>query len=270
MALGVRKLDDEWLREQREISERMNKEHIAKFDRSFYGHMAKFADDERERDDDGTEKRVDHAASTIADLLVESGRFPHRTAALDHLLNSPHGNALLARLHKAAEQTEKESPMSSLQDIAKSHGVAGVVQIAKNIVDEQKSFRLTEEEFCNLIDTASRVTHPELGARAFEKVYERNPVLAKAIAVIKEMMPFQVDLQPLAVGGFDAQNEAIDNTEQSEAYQQLLRIGRDRWPSESEARQFSNAVSDPVNAKLAAKAIRRPRATTSYQFPFPR
>ena len=46
--------------------------------------------------DDDAGKRVDDYASTVADLLVESGRFPHRTAALDHLLNSAHGNALLA------------------------------------------------------------------------------------------------------------------------------------------------------------------------------
>jgi hypothetical protein len=88
---------------------------------------------------------------------VEAGSFPHRAAALRHLLHKPSGQALLSRMHKAAEQTEKESPMTSLQDMVKSHGVAGVVQIAKNIVEEQKSFRLTEEEFCKLIDTAARV-----------------------------------------------------------------------------------------------------------------
>jgi hypothetical protein len=116
--------------------------------------------------------------------LVESGRFTDRGHALRHLTSHPDGVALV-RTHKAAE-TEKESPMDkSLQAIAKDHGVPGVVEIAKNIVDEQKSFRLTEEEFCKLIDTAARVAHPELGARAFEKVYERNPLLAAAIAVIK-------------------------------------------------------------------------------------
>src|SRR5207247_2586520 len=33
---------------------------------------------DRDDDDDELEKRADHAASTVADLLVEAGSFPHR------------------------------------------------------------------------------------------------------------------------------------------------------------------------------------------------
>jgi hypothetical protein len=68
--------------------------------------------DEIDRDDGGDDdagKRVDHHASTVANLLVEAGSFPHRAAALQHLLYKPSGQALLARMHKAADQTEKES-----------------------------------------------------------------------------------------------------------------------------------------------------------------
>jgi hypothetical protein len=161
------------------------------------------------------------------------------------------------------------SSTESLENIAKTHGIAGVVQIAKNIVEEQKSFRITEEEFVKLIDTAARVAHPALGARAFEKVYERNPVLAKAIAVIKEM-PFQVDLQPLMVGGPDAMHQAVNDTESSAAYEQLKKLGRDKWPSRSEAQQFALAFTDPANATLAAKAHRRPTAPPGGAYPYPR
>src|ERR1700730_17043584 len=70
--------------------------------------------DDDNDDDNGDIEKADHHAATVADLLVESGRFPHRTAALHHLLNSPHGNALLARLHKAEAQTAKETPMDKI------------------------------------------------------------------------------------------------------------------------------------------------------------
>ena len=66
-------------------------------------------DAERERNGDGadTEKRVDHHASTVADLLVEAKSFPHRAAALDHLLHIHRGQALLQRMHKAADTSRK-------------------------------------------------------------------------------------------------------------------------------------------------------------------
>jgi hypothetical protein len=173
-------------------------------------------------------------------------------------------------MHKVADQTEKESPMDkSLQAIANDHGVPGVVEIAKNIVDEQKSFRLTEEEFCKLIDTAARVAHPELGARAFEKVYERNPLLARAIAVIKAGLAEQLlsgGMPVLQVGGEDA--GAVNDP--SEAIAQLKQLGARKWPTASEAQQFANAFTDPVNRELAAKAHRRPTAPPGGAYPYPR
>jgi hypothetical protein len=173
----------------------------------------------------------------------------------------------LVRTHKAAE-TEKESPMDkSLQAIAKDHGVPGVVEIAKNIVDEQKSFRVTEEEFCRLIDTAARVTHPELGARAFEKVYERNPLLAKAIAVIKAGLAEQLlsgGMPVLQVGGEDAR-DVNDPSAAMEAYNELVRIGAERWSHLAPAQQFAKAFE--AYPQLAKQAHVRPSPTTSYEFP---
>jgi len=62
-------------------------------------------DDERDDDtDDDDVEKVEHYASMVADLLVESGRFSDRPAALHHLLHKPSGQALLSRLHKAAKQ----------------------------------------------------------------------------------------------------------------------------------------------------------------------
>jgi hypothetical protein len=253
MAMGIEKIDDEWLREQREISERMNKEHIAKFDRSFYGHMAKsLADDEADRADDIAKAR-------------DRGAGGHRSltgALLEHLHD---------RLERRREQhgyQKKESPMSSLQEIAKTHGVPGVVEIAKNIVDAEKSYRITEEEFVNLIDTAARVAHPALGARAFEKVYERNPVLAKAIAVIKAW-PSPMSLTPTMVGGTDAMLQVSDAN--PDALQQLPEMAESqRRAGESAAQAFECVYLDPANRHLAEaeRGQNRPQPTTI--FPLPR
>jgi hypothetical protein len=263
MAAGIEKLDDEWLREQREISDRMNKEHIAKFDRSFYGHMAKFADDERERDDAGTEKRVDHHASTVADLLVEAGSFPHRAAALQHLLHKPSGQALLSRMHKAGAHTGKDHPImdrtTELRDIAKA---GGIVAVAKAIIDENRSYGITEHEFVALATVHAKAQHPNLtGAAAFAKLYQ-IPEVWRACELLKSM-PFVADVTPLFVGGESAQ--AVNNPD--EAIAQLKQLGADRWPTASAASQFERALTAPEYHKLARLAVPIPRATTSYPFP---
>src|ERR1700730_15180769 len=125
---------------------RLRKYQETKNERSFNAVLARMemakddADGDNDDNDAGTEKRADHHASTVADLLVESGRFPHRTAALDHLLNSPHGNALLARLHKAADQTGKELSMDKIEPLRDVVKQRGIVAVAKSIVDENRSY----------------------------------------------------------------------------------------------------------------------------------
>jgi len=104
---------------------------------------------------------------------------------------------------------------------------------------------------------------------AFAKLYESEESVRRACAIAKSM-PFVADLTPLVVGGVDATHEAIDSTESSEAYAQLQELGRRKWPTATEAQQFTNAISDPVNAELARKAHRRPTAPVGGAYPFPR
>jgi hypothetical protein len=217
-------------------------------------------DDETDRDGSGNVGASDHHASKVADLLVESGRFPHRTAALDHLLNSPHGNALLARLHKAADQTEKELPMDrteTLRDIAKA---GGIIAVAKAIIDENRSYGITEHEFVALATEHAKSAHPELsGAQAFAKLYQ-IPEIWRACAVLKSAAPY-FDPQVQVVGGADAR----DVNDPSAALAALHRIGRERWPDASEAIRFTRAFE--ANPELARKAHVRPSATSIYEFP---
>jgi hypothetical protein len=228
-------------------------------------------DDEDERDDDDddddVEKQADHHASVVADLLVEAGSFPHRTAALHHLLRKPGGQALLARLHKAAKTEKESSTMDSIHSIMKSAGIAATCAV----IVAKGSTTISQDELVAAVSTVAHERWPQLTeAQAFDKVYsdrgEEGRVLRQAIDVAKAM-PFVADLAPLVVGGVDAMHAAVSDTESSEAYAQLQQIGRDRWPTASEAQQFANAFADPKNAALAAKAHRRPAATTFYPMP---
>jgi hypothetical protein len=278
MAMGIRKVGDdsgsvydtEWYKESVVKAERGNREHIAKYDRSFAGILAMgdaksrdLADDEIDRDDGGG-GASDHHASKVADLLVEAGSHPDRSAALSYLLHSPHGAALLHRMSK-----KETTPMKdTIHSIMKSGGIAATCAaiVAKG------STSISEHE---LVEAASKVAaerYPELSsAQAFAKIYSdggaEGRVLRQAINVAKLSV---FDLAPVYVGGVDATHEAIDATEQSEAYAQLEAMAsklRASSPWLSSEQAFAKVFEDPKNGKLAAKAHRRPSPTTSYEFP---
>jgi hypothetical protein len=240
--------ETDWYREQARIAKRQNLEHAAKFDRSFKA--------------DAGGNASDHHASKVADLLVEAGSFPHRAAALQHLLHKPSGQALLQRMHKA-DQTGKESSMDkTFRDVVKRHGI---VAVAKSIVDERRSYGLSEHEFVALATEHAKAQHPELtDAQAFAKMYE-IPEVWRACNLLKSM-PFVVSLEPLQVGGESAQ--AVNNPD--EAIAQLRQLGARKWPTASEAVQFENALVDPVNHKLARLAVPLPRAPADGMYPYPR
>jgi hypothetical protein len=98
MAAGIKKIcdvyDSDWYREEVVKAKRGNRAHIAKHDRSFSAIMKAMADDDASTDPIQPPAATHHA-STIADLLVEAKSFPHRAAALQHLLHKPSGQALL-------------------------------------------------------------------------------------------------------------------------------------------------------------------------------
>ncbi len=226
-----------------------------------------------ERGDDGG-GTTDHHASKVADLLVEAGRFPHRAAALHHLLHSSGGQALLSRMHKAAEPEKEILSMSeSLQSIAKDRGI---VAVAKAIVSEQRSFGIGEEQFTKLMTEEASRRWPDMRPdAAFSKLFcDAGPdgvVLRKAHALTKGGVYDIVNIEPMMVGTPGAMHEAVDNTSQSEAYAQLEAMaarlrGTSPWLSAEQA--FARVIEDPKHSKIAAKAHRRPSATTS--FPFPR
>jgi hypothetical protein len=238
--------------------------------------QAKAAGDDADDEPDDQAPVGDHHASKVADLLVESGKYPHRAAALDHLLHSASGQALLSRMNK------KDEPMDTIYSIMKSSIVGACAAIVA-----KGSTSLTEHEIVEAVSKVAAERYPGLTeAQAFDRVYsdrgEEGQALRKAVAVAKSM-PFQVSLEPLVAAGADAFPSAhrrsgsspgrgddaggVDAVGVSDAYEQLKQIGRQKWPTLSEAQQFVNALGDPVNRVLAEKAHRRPAPTTYYEFP---
>jgi hypothetical protein len=90
--------------------------------------------------------------------------------------------------------------------------------------------------------------------------------LRKAIQIAKNTPAPLMDLKPVQVGG----NDALDVNDAAKAYEQLQVMADEqqrRSPELTPAQAFSRVFQDPNNASLAARAHRRPQATTSYQFP---
>jgi hypothetical protein len=178
-------------------------------------------------------------------------------AVMDHMLDRL---AHLRRKH-GFEKTAKDHSMDNLTKIAADIGVVG---IAKAIVDKQRSYGISEEEFVGLVTEHAKAAHPNLTAeQAFAKLYESEPNVWRACAILKNA-PLVADLTPLMVG--DEAAQALDDP--AEAVRQLREIGRNRWPTASEADQFERALTATENHKLARRAVPIPRAVTS--FPFPR
>jgi hypothetical protein len=240
--------------------------------------MAKADHDE---DDDGGDRDTggdgggiaDHPVVRLAGLLVASGKFPDHAQALDHLLNTPRGAALV-RTHKAETKEPSMTPQEKLRDIVKTHGSAGLVEIAKTIIDAQRSYGIGEAEFTKLMtEHAQRLYPDKTPDAAFVKLFSDNSadgvLLRKAHALTKGV----ADLTPSYVGGPAATHEAIDETEQSEAYAQLVSMAekmRAASPELSAAQAFDRVFTDKRNASLAAKAHRTPTPPPGGAYAWPR
>jgi hypothetical protein len=211
-------------------------------------------------DGDDDEAGNDHHASKVADLLVESGSHSDRASALQHLLHTKDGRALLDRLHKGESKTMNTE--QHLEGILKDFGP---VKLCKHIVEKGKA-PCNEHELVAGLTKHAAEQFKLPGDRAFAKLYAEEIDVRKAIAVAKAM-PIQVDFAPVQTSTPRAFQDAVSDTESSEAYRQLVEIGKQRWPTATEAQAFSRAMTAPENAELAAKALKRPGPNDWNQFP---
>jgi hypothetical protein len=209
-----------------------------------------------------------HCASTAADLLVESGRFPHRTAALDHLLNTTRGAALLQRMSK-----KETTPMDTVYDIMKAGSIAG---FCAAVVAKRRT-SISQDDLVSAVGKVAReLRWPELSeAQAYAKVDAdpiEGPVLRQAVNVTKASLAETMlgpGLPVTVVGTPAAMLDAVgnDQSEVEQARAELMRIGRKQYPRSSENEVFERAFSDPRNATLVARLYQRPTPTSIYPLP---
>jgi hypothetical protein len=193
---------------------------------------------------------VDHHISRLADLVAEgSGGKVDRAAALRWLLHHRDGIAM-ARTHKAA----KESTMSteSLESILKDFGP---VRLCKTIVERQRAP-------CGEHELVMSLSQHVGGDVAFSKLYESEEVVRRACSLAKAAEFAVFDIKPVVVSGTDVNPD--DPSAALRAYEEIVRIGREKFPFLPADVQFARVLADKNYAALVAQAHSRPLPTTVY------
>jgi hypothetical protein len=208
-------------------------------------------DDDAELDEVITKALRDH----------HQGHHSLSAALVQHL----HDRLARRRERHGYRKRKESSPMDRTTELRAIAKAGGIIAVAKTIIDENRSYGISEHEFVELATEHAKAAHPELTeAAAFAKIYQ-IPEVWRACNLLKSM-PFHADVTPVMVGGEDTR----DLSDTSKAIAQLKQLGARKWPTATEAQQFANAFTDPVNATLAAKAHRRPTAPAGGIYPYPR
>src|SRR5262249_6913708 len=233
----------DWYKEQAAISERMNDElrAVAKARECFAANWDKHVNKSDNRDADAEPSPLMAVAPKkhreISLDLADGTRmhFPNQRALAEW-------TAIQARIRKSipAQDTNTMNASEHLRDLAKR---VGPIAIAKVLVDEDRSYGITEPELVAMITEYAKRDNPEMSdAMAFAKVFtdasEVGVLLRRAIQVAKNA----------------AYEDAVDDSEAACA--ELAKIGAQRWPSLTKAQQFARAAE--TNPALLQKAHRRP------------
>jgi hypothetical protein len=135
----------------------------------------------------------------------------------------------------------------------------GPVRLCKSIVERQRS-PVDERE---LVMSLSQYVG---GAAAFSKLYASEESVRRACSIAKAAEFSVFDIKPVAVGGAAAQD--VDNaTAAVRAYEEIVRIAREKFPFLPADQAFARVFEDKNYAALAAQAHSRPQPTTIYAMP---
>ena len=203
--------------------------------------------------------------SMLADLISEAtgGAFD-RAASLGWLLHTAQGQSLVLRTAK--NQPTKEDPMKLVQAVIKQYGIHAV---SKSMIAENRSFGIPEAEFTSLIDAEAQQTRKagETREQCFARFFTdpANAHLQKAHAIAKNAA--LMDLSATQVGGAAATDTNPNFSAAMEQLQAMADKLRRESPWLSVAQGFSRVFTDPANAAIAARAHKRPTATTAFAFP---
>jgi hypothetical protein len=148
-------------------------------------------DGEADSNEDGDEPR--HLVDTLADLMVESGSPDGdgeitREQALQYLLHSERGQALVERMSRKRISNRKDSAMDRSDELRamvhKHHGIDG---LCRDIV-KKGTTTVTEHELCGMLTASAQARFADIsGDRAFTKLVSGPNGLAfrQAIEVAK-------------------------------------------------------------------------------------
>jgi hypothetical protein len=211
---------------------------------------------------------VHHLADTVANMLIETKRFPDRASALSFLMHNRDGVALLRRmsLHKGETTMDTVEKIETKRaDTLKALG-KDAVTIAKSVIEKETNLGLSQNDFVTIIGNYDRQPG-ETEARCFARNYEANIELRKAVQVLKSLpvMDFEISV----VDGYGAFQRGL--ADRSEAQSQLEAKAaemRQRVPELTPAQAYERTLMDPANVELARRALNPPQPTTNYPFPF--
>jgi len=229
--------------------------------------------DYSEADDDDVDDVIDldaidantgeqHFAMQIAHLLIRSGKFPDQAQALDFLLSTQHGAALLQRLRASKRATTNKGAQQMTDPDFE------VVTIAKAFADTGRAFwsehQLTQKifDYAQLDKRENETPH-----QAFARHFESNETFRKAIAVAKVVGLTPVEIEGRQVGDQDA----VDVADPAEALRQIEAIiarVRARSPDLTQSAAWQKVLAE--HPKLARAAIKRPEVNKAMAYPFPR
>ncbi len=159
----------------------------------------------------------------------------------------------------------KETPVSS--PVEKLMALGNAVAVAKQIVETNKSYNLSENDLYEIISATARKTMQpgQTEAQAFSKLVEHSIDIRKAMMIVKS-----APLQPTQVSGVDALR-VISSTKAYEALMRMANAMRAANPEQhlSESQAFARVFADPANARLAEVAHVRPQAAANNSFSHP-
>jgi hypothetical protein len=121
-------------------------------------------------DDVGSGDIINHPVVQMARLLVASGKFGDHGQALDYLLNKPNGQALLARMRKAADQKPaKETNMESIEKLKTERTenlltigkAGGAVAMAKILVADNDAHGIDESTYTQIVTEHAQKLFPD-------------------------------------------------------------------------------------------------------------
>jgi len=144
------------------------------------------------------------------------------------------------------------------------------IEIAKGAVLQDAVAAEIERDSREAMDELTRIGKsrwPSLTpAQRFARAFETSPELAKRAHrrpgpstsfahPVAKAQPEVASLEPRV-------SDETNVNDPNEALAQLREIGRQKWPSESEAESFLRAMTDPENADLIRRALATPTGST--------